>query len=188
MNLEELRKEWNAVKSVPRSHDEWRSMMYAPRSRRFRSVTKMETLGFCGKLLFVITLTIAFDLFNTWATAILTLWSLLILVDDYTGIRYMFLMPHYGSLRKTLEEGLRRIKWFTFVTRLLHVLVLTVGSLIICLVAWRSGITETLVAALVSLVIMFATGMWWSSKRWADKIAEVTEMLQMTEKETSSVL
>ena len=87
-----------------------------------------------------------------------------------------------------VQEGLRRMKLFTFISRLVHVGVLAAGSLIICLVAWRGGITDTAVAALISLVIMFAAGRWWSSKRWGDKIAEVKEMLGMTEKETTAEL
>jgi hypothetical protein len=174
--LEELRKDWNALRFEKKSEAELRRMMYASvlsRLTGFRVRDRKENINFLGKFLLALTVIIAFRLFSDLSTAIFAAWSLLILIDDYIGVRYLYFIKYQDTTEATLRKSLTFLKRLTLGVRLAHVFV---WMSIILAVASTTTTWNTLLTAMLSLPLLVVVS-WWTSKKWMDKATEVKELL-----------
>jgi len=176
MNFEELQKEWQAVKSEPRSHSDLRTMMYASPDTRIRQIKGKEILKFCGSAMLIGVLTYAFDLLKNWSSAVFVAWSVFLLFDEYLGLRYMSFLPQKDTLQKTLMELLSRMDNVKLWSRIAHASVWIITVLILN-IRMQLELADTALLALLLFPLLMAMS-WWSTRKWARKIAEVKMILK----------
>src|SRR6266850_7120013 len=106
MKLEELQREWQAVKSEPKSHDELRKMMYSPRAWRFRSFMRRELWKLMAELLVFA----SGFLLTGWSWRLTdflyVLWFIIVILYNYLGLQYLRRLPQKDTLKKTLINAL----------------------------------------------------------------------------------
>jgi hypothetical protein len=181
MKLEELQRRWQAVKSEPKSHEELRRMMYASPAWRFGGLTRKEVLALSGNMLIMVSLSIAFNFFGSWDTALPAGCSIVLLLDEYLGLRYLRFLPKKDTLEKTLTNALTRIKQRALISQLVHfltwiALVLLLGTKV------QVGTMNIILWALILSPLLVAV-FRWNSRKWSKKNDEVKAMLREFGKE-----
>lgn len=183
MDMEALRNEWHATKSEPKTHDEIRHMMYRTPLARLKRMTPTEIMAMCAKAVFLVGVIVVFDLFKFWSSGIFALWSIVLFLDDYMGLRYLRIFPGMeGGLRQALAVSLARMKRVVWVTRLAHGLLWLALVLVLGLTV-QVGSLNILRWALMLLPLLVAVN-WWISRKWSYKIAGLKETLKEFEEET----
>jgi hypothetical protein len=176
MKFEELQRAWQAVKTEPKSHEELRRMMYASPVWRLGGLKRKEILALSGNILTIVVLSIAFDFFGSWDTALLTVWSFVLTLDHYLGLRYLRFIPQKDTLQETLMDMLTHIKQRALISQIVHflawiALVLLLGTKV------RVGTTNMILWALMLLPLLVAV-FWWNSRKWSKKSDEVKALLE----------
>jgi hypothetical protein len=175
MDFETLQKEWNAFTCEPKTHDEWRSMMYASPAWGFRGASLRSWLNFFMKLTVLLVIAVGFDLFGSWSTGICAGWGLYIFLDDYLGIRYLHSPPHQDGILESLLYMKERVQRAWLVSRLAHILLwLTVVVVFGQTVPLANQ--NTFVWALLFSPALAAI-YWWNSRRWTGRLQEVVDLL-----------
>jgi len=182
MKLEELQRRWQAVKSKPKSHEELRSMMYSSPAWRLDGLTRKEVLALCGNMLVLVAIGLAFGFFDGWDTALASSCGIVLLLDEYLGLRYMRLLPKKDTLEKTLINALTRIKQLALVSQIVHFLAWTALVLLLGTKV-RVGTMNVILWALMLSPLLVAA-FRWNSRKWSKKNDEVKAMLKEFGKES----
>ena len=174
MSIEELQREWQAIEIEPYSESELRSMMYAARAPRMRSMQGKEIRNFALKLLVIVAFCLGFV--RDWASGIWLLISFIGLLDEYLGLRYMRLLPQKDTIRNTLLSALSKMKRAMLLSRLAYACMWLVVVLIAA-TKMDLGFWNTVLLGLATLPLLFLMS-WWSSRKWSLKVGEVNAMLK----------
>lgn len=176
MKLQELKRDMDTLQFEPKSEETLRRMMYASvlsRLTGFRVRPIKENLVFLGKLLLLVAATIFFKLYSDPTSAVFAAWSLLALIDEYIGIRYLYFIKYQDTIEKSLKATLAKVKRITLVSRLVHI---AIWGLIIFIAASTTTAWNTVLTALLTLPLLVVVSRW-TSKKWTNKITEVKAML-----------
>ncbi len=184
MDIEELQKEWGAIKSEPKTHDELRRMMYQTPLSRLKRLTRKERLRLIGKSVFIAAVIVGFDLFKHWSSGIFALWTIVLFIYDNLGLRYLRIFPGMeGGLHQALTVSLVRMQRVVLVSRLVHGLIWLALVLVLGLTV-PVGSLNILLWALMLLPLLVGVN-WWTSRNWSPKIAGLKETLrEFSEEET----
>lgn len=176
MKFEELKRDWDTLRFEKKSEAELRRMMYASvlaRLTGFGIRTRKENLAFLGKFLFAVTVIIGFRFFSNPSTAIFAVWSLLLLIDQYIGIRYLYFIKYQDTTELSLRKVLTWVNRLTLGFLLAHAFVWL--SIILAVVSTTTA-RNALLTAIGSLPVLVLVS-WWTSKKWMNKAADVKALL-----------
>ena len=164
------------MKSEPKSHEELRSMMYSSPAWRFGGLTRKEVLALSGNMLVIVAMGLAFGFFDGWDTALASSCGIVLVLDEYLGLRYLRFLPQKDTMQKTLTAALTRIKQAALISQIVNflawiALVLILGTNV------QVGTMNLILWGLVLLPLLVAVA-WWNSRKWSKKNDEVKAMLK----------
>lgn len=175
MTLEELQKEWQSVKSTPKSHDELRRMMYAPRTFRIRLMSQKEFRDFLMKAAFIVGLIWAFDLFANWSTGICAAWGIYLFLNEYLGLVYIRLVPTDDTIEQVLRKISDSLQRVLVLSRVANGLVWLTLAIVLGITVPVQGISGILWAVMLLPVMLAAN--WWIGEVWSERKWEVQQMI-----------
>src|SRR5260221_3294157 len=175
MKLEEFQREWQAVKSDPKSHDELRKMMYAPRAWRIRSFMRRELSNLAGQFLLLASTFLILGWSWRLTDFLYLLWSIIAILYEPLGLRYLTRLPQKDTLKKTLISALTRTKQLAVVSRFILSLLWILLAIILGMRVYVGPMNVILWALM--LLPLLAAVMWWTSRTWSKKSAELRDLL-----------
>lgn len=184
MTFEELQKQWQSVKSTPKSHDELRRMMYAPRTFTVRLMTRKERMDLLLKASSIVGLIWAFDLFESWSTGICAAWGIYLFLNEYLGLVYIRLLPHDDSIVEVLQRISYSLQRVLLVSRIANGMVWLTLVVVLGITVPVEGLSPLLWAVMLLPVMLAAN--WWIGELWSERQREVQEMLRVFNPETEN--
>lgn len=171
--LEQLKKDWNALKPEHESAEELQQIKEASRTSRLMKRPTKDHVVFAGKVLLAVTAIMVFDYF-TASKPFTMAWIIFLLLDDYIGYRYMYFLPARDSIRETLERSLVTLKRLRLIYVFTPIVIWMILKLILPLLPNGERAAGT---ALALLPVLFLICLWvWI--KWSFRIREVVEKLR----------
>lgn len=186
MKFEELQREWDSIKSEPKSHDEIRRMMYSSPARRFRSLTREQIWGLTWNGLFVLVAIFLFDALNHWISILSIVWCIVQALDRYLGLRYLRFFPQESAdtIRDVLTKMLAYIR-----RRAITSSVINAGMWLALVIILGTGVyigTLNIVRWALILLPVLAAVMWWNARTWSKQRNEVMATLKEFDEEAGA--
>lgn len=171
--LEQLKRDWNAVKPEHESAEELQRIKEVSRLSRVMTRPTKDHVVFAGKMLIAITAIMVFDYF-TASKPFTMAWIILLLTDDYIGYRYMYFLPARDSIRETLDTSLRTLKRLRIIFVLTPIVIWMILRMILPLLPNGDRVAGTALALLPVLLLICL----WVWIKWSVRIREVVEKLR----------
>ncbi len=179
--LEQLKKDWSALKPEHESAEELQRIQAASRLSRWMKLPTRDHIMFAGKLLVAVIAIMVFDYFME-SKPFTMAWIIFLLLDDYIGFRYLYLLPARDSISETLEMSLVTLKRLRIIYVLTPIVIWMMLRMILPLLP--NG-ERAVVTALALLPVLFLICLWvWI--KWSLRIREVAENLRTYNELTNS--
>ncbi len=179
--LEQLKKDWNALKPEHESAEELQRIKEASRLSRWMKLPTRDHVMFTGKVLVAVIAIMVFDYFME-SKPFTMAWIIFLLLDDYIGFRYLYLLPVRDSISETLEMSLVTLKRLRLIYLLTPIVIWMILRMILPLLPNGERAVAT---ALALLPVLFLICLWvWI--KWSFRIREVVESLRTYNELTDS--
>lgn len=179
--LEQLKKDWNALKPEHESAEELQRIQAASRLSRLMKLPTRDHIMFAGKVFIAVIAIMVFDYFME-SKPFTMAWIIFLLLDDYIGFRYLYLLPARDSIRKTLEMSLVALKRLRFIYVLCPIMIWMILKLILPLLP-NGERAEVTALALLPVLFMICLWLW---VKWSVRIREMVEKLRTYNELTAS--
>lgn len=171
--LEQLKRDWNALKPEHESAEELQRIKEVSRLSRVMTRPTKDHVVFAGKMLIAITAIMVFD-YLTASKPFTMAWIIFLLTDDYIGYRYMHFLPARDSIRETLDTSLRTLKRLRIIFVLTPIVIWMILRMILPLLPNGDRVAVTALALLPVLLLICL----WVWIKWSFRIREVVEKLR----------
>lgn len=176
MKFEEAQRVWKSMKYKPTRREELLKMMCAPPPSRFKIPQWTEIGRFCLYMTFTLAIILVFELLNDWSSGIFAVLSLILVVDEFLGLRYLRFLPQKATIRKTLLDFARRVKRLMIWSLIAHAGIWLAAIVILGMrMKWEP--MGTLLWAVLLLPVLLAVS-WWTSRKWKRQLVAVKIMLE----------
>ncbi len=176
MKFEEAQRVWKSMKYKPTRREELLKMMYAPPPSQFKIPQWREIRRFCLYMAFTLVILLAFEFFNDWSTGIFAVLSLVLVIDEFLGLRYMRFLPQKATVRKTLLDFARRVERLMVWSLIAHAGIWLAAIVILGMrMKWEP--IGTLLWAVLLLPVLLTVS-WWTSRKWKRQLEAVRIMLE----------
>lgn len=118
-----------------------------------------------------------------WTDFLYVLWFIIFILYNHLGLRYLRRLPQKDTLKKTLISALTRIEHLAVISRIILFLLWILLAIILGVRVYVG--TMNMIRWALMLLPLLAAVMWWTSRNWSKKSAELRDLLDDIGEEAS---